>query len=230
MNDDHRLDARDSQDLAAVEQLEDRSDLSTLYPQRATQWDGVIMTAEQREAARDKATEEISTSLRRHFVTIGFLVTLPLLLAAAIVASAMEINLLNSEEAESRAILTAATIIVGGAWLATSFIALRKVVHLFYDHAMRAAPFIVIVLAMISISVQSLYILTFTYHQSTPLMTVGIVGAASVLWSIILSFALLWIWTSPRLADSLKIAYIAIMTLSVVGAAGVIGAASLFVH
>ena len=229
MNSDHQLESSASEALGSVEQLTDHSELSALYPKQETPWDGTIMTPAERDAARENESAEISTSLRRHFVTIGVLVALPFLLASAVVASVLEVGLLTSDSEESKAILMIMSIVIGGAWLITSFIALRKVVHLFYDHAMRAAPFIAILLVLIGISVQSLFILTYAYHLGKPLMTVGIVGLSALLWSVALSFALLWIWTSTRISDRIKILYISLVALGAVVAASVIGAANLLI-
>ncbi len=219
MDKNHEIDAPNNDSLRSVEQLEDHSALSSLYPHKNTDWTGDLVSAEDRATKRDQATLHITTSIRRSSVAIGILAPLPFLLAGLIIATLQVYGMGRSTKPEDTSFYAIVTILGGMIWLALSLYILHKIGEIFYKHALRATPFVLVLLALLSASIQALYVFTLPIHQAQPLMAVGIVGGATLVWSVFLCSALLWLWTAPQLAAHTKFTVIAGLAIVLIAVA-----------
>lgn len=208
-NRNHHLEAPEKPDLDVIEQLPDRSELSTIYPQQQTEWQGTIMGESERTTERDKATANITLSIRKSFLVIGLLAPLPFVFAGLVIALTLQTKLLNDPDPKSQAAIAVIAMLTGGLWLTISGLIFRRLGNIFYNHALRATPFLMTLLCLLGISIQIFFIVTLPIHHAQPLLTVGIVSVLTVLWSLVLSYLLLWTWTTPRLSDNLRISLIA---------------------
>lgn len=217
MDRSHRIDAPD-ESLNTVEQLEDHSNVSSIYPQAHKSWEGQeIVSAEERERRRLEKENTISFGIRRQFLTLGILIPLPLIIAALILTGT--ITFMNDQNAS---ILTFPLILLVLIWLSLTLLAIRKVFEIFYKHALRAGPFFIVLLALLGMSVQIVYVLTMPIHASQPLQAALLVSVIECVWSVFLCFILLFVWTTPRLSGNAKFGVISIVALCLLLTATVI--------
>lgn len=197
----HRLDAPNNESLQDIEQVVDRSGLSTLYFNARKEWEGKdLLSDEQREAKRDKEQLDIILAVRKQFFLVGLLVPTPIVLLVIMVAAAATyLNPENMRFTMPLALLAVAT------WGISSFFAVRKAYAIFYKHALQATPFILILIAMLGLSTQASYLLTEPFHTDSQLINILIVSAGTYVASVLLSAFLLFVWTSPRIKGSSKI-------------------------
>lgn len=199
--------------LDATPQLSDHSELSTLYPTAHAQWEGDILTPEARDAKKKADREAIITSIRGQFLAIGLLLPIPFFTAAAIIAAILAV--VTQENAELMVIPGIVGFIL---WLSVTFISLRTLFRIFYQHALKAGPFIVLQLSLLGISIQGLYLATFPLHELNPIKSILAVGIGMFVLSTVLSFVLLRIWVSPHLTGGAKLALVTFTAVVIVGA------------
>lgn len=213
MNDKHRISALD-ESLGTIEQLDDRSELSTLYPNAKTGWDGQIISESERITRRDKQIDDFSLSIRKKAILIGFLIPLPIIVAGILIAILVQyIFPMNTVNPAYNALpsFVSAAIIMG-----VSYGVLRKLVHIFYEHTLRLGPFLAIMWALLGISAQSFYLATLWLHGNDGVTAVLYISSMGLFWSMALSIFLLSIWTSTRLSSGAKMGYIALVALGIV--------------
>ena len=214
MENKHRLDAPDNEALADIEQLTDRSELSTLYFTARKEWEGKEIVSEQERAAiHRKEQRNVTLTIRKLFAAIAILVPTPVILLVILVTVAGAF--LTMKNALSFYMLVIAAIIT---WATVSYLAIRRVYAIFYNHALNATPFIVIFVALLGISAQAAFLFTRPLHGESHLLNTLIVCAGVYAASIPIAGILLYIWTSFRLSSSAKTGYIAALAISVVGA------------
>lgn len=199
MDKNHQLKAPDNNELESIEQVPNRSELSALYFDAHNEWEGKeLISDEERQRRRDKNAEAITTSVRSQFAVIGLLTPLPLILLALMLgagASYVTIKTLN---------LLPAVIAIIGLWILISFLSLRRVYAVFYNHALRATPFILILLSLLGVVTQGLYILLRPWLPSSLLFAILIIGLCLEVASVLLSLVMLFVWVSPRLSIEAK--------------------------
>lgn len=214
MNEDHRLNAPNNDSLDSIEQLGDRSDLSTLYPEAHKGWDGDLLSTTDRETKRDKQLDEFARSIRKKAVLIGLLVPMPIIVGATVIAILLQyvipLNASNTAYNVLPGIVGAALV------LGVAYGVLKKLYQLFYQHTLRLGPFLMIMWALLGISAQSFYVATMPLHSNTPVSAVLFVSGIGIFWSMALSIFLLAIWTSSRLSSGAKMGYIALLALGIV--------------
>ena len=101
MDRSHKLDAPDNDRLKNIEQVEDRSELSALYPDAHNEWTGEVMSEEERASKRDQEQDNITKSIRTKFWIIGTLAPLPVVLAVVIITTLASRLDLSSNNAAS---------------------------------------------------------------------------------------------------------------------------------
>lgn len=212
MDRSHRLDAPDNEALKNIEQVSDHSELSTIYPHAHNQWSGELVTETERDRRHQKTQDTISFGIRKEFAIIGVLIPLPVVFLALLVSAAF---LMITEE-------NAALFVIPGIFifliLAVSiFFIYKKVFKIFYTNALQAGPFIIALLAMLTASASIIYTLTTPIHTENGLISTVVVSLFVLIWSIILCFGLLRIWTTPKLKGNTKAGIIGIMTLGLIG-------------
>lgn len=212
MDGKHKLDAPNNESLKHIEQLGDHSELSTIYPRRGKQWDGDIVSAEERNRRRQKSAETLSFGIRRQFWLVGLLTPLPLVILSlflgVIFAIATEDNLPQ---------LVIPSMLLFFVWMLLLYGIMRKTIEVFYRHSLRAIPYIVTLVIFLALSVQSIYLLSAPIHGGQLVSSVAIVGAIELAWSVIMSYGLIFLWTTPQLSGNAKMAIITIFAAILLG-------------
>lgn len=209
MNEKHHLDAPNDETLSSVSQLNDHSDLSTLYPEAHKQWSGDIMSTENRNKQRSQELDDFSQSITKEFLTIGLLVPIPL----AIVGLGT-VWLATNVWPHQTAINFIPSVLIGALWIGITYAVIRKMQTIFYQHTMRFGPFLATIWILLGISVQTLFVLTLPIHHANPYAAVACIAVMGFALSIGLSLLLLHIWTTPRLSSSTKFNVIILLTLA----------------
>lgn len=218
MDKDHRLDAPNNESLETIEQFHDHSELSALYFTGHKEWEGKeIISDEERQARTVEEQRTVTLSIRPWFAVIGLLVPLPLILFVVLLAAAFTyINVDNARFALPVVILGVAS------WLIASYLALRRVYAIFYEHAISATPFVAVLIALAGLGAQASYLITQPIQGNSFFINSLIVGGATLASSVVLCGILLPIWTSQHLDSGRKmglIAVIVVCTLAVILAA-----------
>lgn len=211
MDRNHRLDAPDNDTLKNIEQLSDRSGLTTIYPHAHKEWEGAdISTRDQRETERAEEQLRMMLSIRRWFVPIGLLVPLPFALAVLLISISAEYL-----RVQNLWIMMVPVFAIFCLWLYVSYKALHAVYDIFYAHSIKATPFFIVLASLLVLSINLVHGLTQYSHSTSVIVTTGIVSLGIMLVSVILSGLLLLIWTAQRLPSSAKLAIIIALALGI---------------
>ena len=209
MDRDHRLDAPDNEALSAISQLEDHSELTTIYRRAHTDWEGVdIMSRDDREKKLKEEQLRISLSLRKWFVPIGLLIPLPIIVMSLFVTFAGKYF-----DIETLGFMTLPLLIGIGFTLFLSYKGFRYAYKIFYTHGTKALPFILSLIALLGLSLNALFLLTEPLHTGDHTIDAFIVAVAVLLASVLYSLVMVFVWSSPRLTSGVKIACVGIMAL-----------------
>lgn len=214
MDNKHKLDAPNNESLRSIEQVSDHSELSTLYRSAGKQWTGEVVSHEERERRLQHEQDTRTFGIRKQFWTVGLLAPLPLVLLSLILGAAFTIVNENNV-----AYYVIPMLIVSGIWAALSFNIIRRIFELFYQHGLRAGPFLIVLLTFLGLSIQIIYVLTMPLHGQQLLSSVMMICAIELLWSIIITYALLLIWTTPTISGGVKVAIIGLIGLFLLMAA-----------
>lgn len=219
MDKDHRLTTPDNESLQTIEQVGDHSELASLYPEPHDEWEGVeILSSVDRESKRDREQTSIVLSIRKWFAVIGLLIPMPFVAASILIA--ISLTYFQVENVALQFIPSAIGVIV---WLIISYKSMKKVYAIFYDHSIRAAPFIVTLLLLLVASLQALYVSIVGFYTDSAIYNAAISSLTVLTTSVALSAILILIWTAQRIGVAYKIGCIGIV-------AGVILLATLLVN
>lgn len=209
MNEKHRLDAPNDETLSGIEQLGNRSDLSSLYPEPKKGWDGDLMAADKREAKRSQQLQNYTQSIRRQFLQVGVLLSTPP--ATTIVLVGLLSKYVWPNQDNRGGILLG--ILAVAVFLLASFFSLRQLNRLFYNHTLRLLPFLIITWLLLGISIQTAFILLAGLFSHDPLLASLIIAAICIVWGVTLAAIILVIWTSSRLSSSSKMGIVALISI-----------------
>lgn len=200
MDRDHRLAAPDNESLRTIEQLSDRSELTTIYPHSHNEWEGVdLLSREAREEKRDREQQRINLTIRKWFPAIGLLTPMPFVLGSIIVTAAVTFLRI-----EHLAYLLLPVVITVALWLYLSFRSIKTVFGIFYQHSIKATPFVMTLLSLIILSLQGHYIAILPLYTDSIIFNSLLSSTFVLLTSVILSGFLIFIWTSARMSVGLK--------------------------
>jgi hypothetical protein len=211
-NHEQGIEAPDDFELGGISQLEDHSELTTLYPKPKAQWSGEIMTSEQREAKRQAEQKAIITSIRPEFLKIGLMVPLPLVVGTFI-ANAAFMFITD----ENTAFLILPLIVVFIAWVFFTIRVVRSVVRIFYNHALAAWPFLLVTYSLLALTLQSSFALINPTYESIPFLSLAVASLNVFIISVIASFLLLTIWVTDKLRVGMKLTIISILVAAFIG-------------
>ena len=212
----HQLDAPDNDTLKTIEQLDDRSGLTTIYPHAQDQWDGNIMTTEARETKQAKELSAITLSIRKWAVPVGVLAIAPIVSASLLAAVA-----LTYVTEDNASLLLFPMMIITGIWGLVSFAAIKKLYGIFYGHALQATPFFVMLLVLMGLAVQSIYIVTRPIQNGSFIFNTAVISGVALAVSAALSWILLVIWTNRRIAGNVKLGLIGVIAFILLAVATV---------
>ena len=214
MDTNHQLDAPNNEDLGNIEQVADHSGLTTLYPHAKAQWDGEILSEEERERRRKYKEDTVSFGIRKHFVTIGFLAPLPLIIASVVVTGVF--TMITDDNVRMFVI---PMIVVFLLWVMFTIGTYKKLTKLFYTNAVQAGPFLFTLLLLLGMSLPMIFTGTLLFQNEQPLISASLIGGVEIIWSIILTLPLIYIWTTPKLRGNSKFALITAIALTLLGVA-----------
>lgn len=200
MDRSHKLDAPNNEELRTIEQIEDRSGLSTLYREPGEQFEGEILTTEAREQVKTEKLNAITSGIWKSSLKIGFYITYPLVSGALL--GALLYLVVNWDNA---AILLGLIIISGGVWVLTSYFAYAAIFKIFYKHALRTAPFIFVMLISIMLASQAFFtIVAANFAGQSLLFNVALVSLFTVIYSMAISTIILIVWGNAKIKAWVK--------------------------
>jgi len=200
MDRNHTLDAPNNDELSTIEQIEDHSDLSGIYRSAHTEYEGEILSEEARKKVKDDELEAITSGIGKSALSIGILVVYPFVVGALVAAGLYEIA-----ENIYPMVLVSVAILSIGFWMLTSYHAFSTIFKKFYKHALRAGPFLTVMLVSLILASQALYgIVSELFSSQSLIFNVALISLMLVLYSLIASFILLGIWGNSRLKSGLK--------------------------
>lgn len=201
-----------SENLQNIEQLNDHSELSVMYPNKKVEWAGKeLLSDSDRSKKRDAEYEQITTSAWRKFFKIGLLVPTPyVLLLALLYLSSLTVTI-ETIPKQIIPIFFAACL-----WGGLSFFAIKKISSLLYSHALQATPIYLTVLTFTALVILPIYKLaTLVVKPPTvssaafdpPVIIIYLATAIGVyLACIVFSFIVLKTWTTPNLNNKARLA------------------------
>ncbi|HWT39917.1 MAG TPA: hypothetical protein VN081_01405, partial [Dongiaceae bacterium] len=198
------LQSSNEESLSTVSQLNNHDELSALYPEAQKQWNGVIMSAEEREKKRDAELMAITTSIQRQYLLIGLLAPLPFVVISIVAATATIVI----PNVKALGFFLLPLLVVFGGLLWVMWFAFRKVLYLFYNHAVKAGPFLVTLFTFLCFVTPIAFRVSVGVHHSAFLPATLLVGGIDLVASIIICFMLLRIWTTPSLVARQRMLYL----------------------
>lgn len=218
MDKDHHLDAPDNESLRTIEQLSDHSELTNIYPHPHDQWEGTeLMSSEEREKKRDREQLNISLSIRRWFFLVGLLIPIPFVLG--VLLAVVGITFMRPE---NFGVLLLPAVIALVVWFIASRLALKKVVSIFYGHAIATPPYFIVHIGLLLLSIQGIYVAASSFYTQSLLYDTVLTSGFVMLMSIFLSAVLLVLWTSPLLSSRLKFTSIGVIAVAILGATAIV--------
>jgi len=207
----HHIDAPSNESLRTIEQIDDRSGLTTIYPRAKKEWEGSeILSREEREKKLNDEKLRLSMSLRKWFLTIGVLIPLPLVVIAIVVAVSAE-----HFDLPKLGFLLLPLMIITGAIIYASYRAFRYAYSLFYKHGSWGLTFLIALFGLLGLSLHAIFLFTAPIHNGSLTNDSLIVSGGVLLASIMYSGLLVLIWTSPRLSSKTKIILVGVMMVAV---------------
>jgi len=208
MDKDHRLEAPNDETLSKIEQIEDRSQLAAVYTHAHDEWEGSdILSKDDRNAKRDQEQVTINVTARKWFPVIGILTPMPFIVFAVLAAAISQFNI-----PLSGFILLPLAFAVA-LWGYISIKSLKAVYEIFYNHSIKATPFVVILVFLLGIALHPLMIFTDALHTEAILMNTLLISTAVLVTSILLSGILIMIWTTRRMSSHMKMLAIGALVL-----------------
>jgi len=205
----HRLEAPHNDSLQSIEQLRDRSELSTVYFRARSQWEGDIVSEDERQRRRKDKEDHMSFGIRKQFWAVGILAPLPLVLLSLLLG--VIFTLLGTLDVRMLVIPMMIGFLV---WGVISFSIIKKIFALFYKNGLRAGPFLAILLTFLGLSIQIIYVSTIALHNHQLMSAVLVISALELVWSIVMSYALLLIWTTPAIGGGVKVGILAFLGIA----------------
>lgn len=208
----HKLSTPNNDALGLIEQLEDRSGLSTLYPTAKGQWSGELLTTQQREEKRNKESSAFMRGILIHFVSVGMLIPIPLILAALLGVFLVAISNLDKPEYWVFPLM-----IAFGIWVGVTYLCLRKLYAIFYDHSLRATPYLLFHVVLLGLALQAVYLGIAPLISESLFYAVSSLSVFAFVISTSLSLLLLTLWTQPSLSGNAKVGIVGALAVGLVG-------------
>jgi hypothetical protein len=200
MDRNHTLEAPNNDELSTIEQIEDRSDLSGIYRAPGEQFQGEILSEEERTKVKAEELEAITSGIGRSALSVGLLVIYPFVSGALIAVGLYELAVMAYPM-----VLVSAAILSIGIWMLTSYKAYASIYKLFYKHALRAGPFLVVALVSLIMASQAIYgTVVDNFSVQSAVFNVSLISLLLVMYSLIISYILLGIWGNSKLKSGVK--------------------------
>ena len=196
----HHIDAPNELELSGIEQITDRSELAGVYRNPGKQYEGELLSSEERAKVKAEELEAITSGLGKHVLKVGLYVPYPfvsgLLIAVGLYALAVMANPF---------VIVSASILAIGFWMISSYSAYSAIFKLFYKHALRAGPFLIVSLVSIAMASQAIYwIVSESYATQSLLSNAALMSLLLVVYSLVITYILLGVWGNSRLPSIIK--------------------------
>lgn len=202
MDRSHKLDAPNNEELKTIEQIDDRSGLTTVYRKPGEQFEGNIVTASERQRIKDDEIDAITSSISKSAPIIGLLIPYPFL--SGLMGG---VYLYSVAAGMNPGVLYALLALLGGTWLITSYYAYARVFHIFYQHALLVGPFLfVTLLSVLAASQAFMNIIAQTIAGESLVFNIAAMSLLVILYSILVSYVVLKTWGNSRISSGFKIA------------------------
>lgn len=204
MDRNHRLDAPNNDELSGIEQISDHSDLTGIYREPGKQFEGELLSAEEREKVKAEELEAITSGLGKHVLSIGLFVPYPfisgLLISVGLYTAS---NMVNPVGAMA---LVFVAIFAISFWMITSYKAYDAVFKTFYKHALRAEPFLLVMLTSLIMASQAIYwIVSESFSTQSLVFNSALMSLLLIMYSLVASYILLGIWGNSKLQPGIKV-------------------------
>ena len=214
--DGHKIEAPNEQELKEIQQIEDRSGLTSLYfePQKQEQGE-IFMSPEERDKAIEAKKVESVKGIGGAFLKIGLYIPYPIVIGASMAAA-----FYTFVGAVNPLFFLGLVILAVGIWGLTSYFAYAAIFKTFYKHGLRAGPFLFVMLMSVLLASLAAYGLVagmFVGAELPLLFNTTLISIVLLIYSIIASGILLSVWGNPKLKSLAK----AIASVSVVLASGI---------
>lgn len=210
MDKDHRLDAPDNESLKTIEQLGNHPELSTIYPKAKKQWAGELLSEDERETKRGNELRHINVTIRKWFPVIGLLTPLPFVLGSILLAGALTFLKPNN-----LALLLLPVSVMIVIWLYVSYHSVKRVYRIFYDHSIKATPFVITLLGLLALSLQGHYVALVPIYTDSVFYNALITSSVILAMSVLISGLLIFIWTTLRISSTMKFVSIGIIAVAI---------------
>lgn len=201
MDSSHKLEAPNNDELQSIEQIEDRSELTALYREPGKQFEGELLSAEVREQKKDAEIEAISGSIWKSSLKIGLAIPYPFISAVM-----LAVGLNSIADLADAMMMIGILIIIVGLWAWTAYRAYSVIFKTFYAHALRAGPFVAVMLFSVLMTAQAIYgLVAERFSTQSLLFNAALVSLLVVIYSIIASYILLGVWGNTRVKSSIKV-------------------------
>lgn len=202
MDRNHTLEAPNNDELSTIEQIEDRSGISTVYRAPEQQFQGKILSAEEREKVKAEQLASITNDLWKSSLKIGLYIPYPFVSGILLAA------LLNSFVSFTNAGLMIGFLIIAViAWGASSVNAYVRIFKIFYKHALRTGPFLFVLLLSVLLASQAMYeIVAKNFGSQSVVFNIALVSILVILYSILSTFIVLIVWSNSKIKGIYKVA------------------------
>jgi hypothetical protein len=200
MDRNHTLDAPNNDELSGIEQISDRSELTGIYRDAGQQYEGELLSSEAREKVKAQEIEAITSGIGKSTLRIGLYVPLPFISGLLIVAGIFTASGMMGQMG-----LAFLAVVAGTTWLVTSYKAYAEIFKIFYKHALRAGPFLVVMLASLMMASQAIFgTVSDGFASQSLLFNAALMSLLLLMYSLIASYILLGIWGNSTLKSGIK--------------------------
>lgn len=200
MDRSHKLDAPNNDALRTIEQVQDRTGLSSIYRQAHDQWSGELVSKDERDARQKHHQETLSFGIRKHFATISLLLLLPLVSFA--IAASFALVHLNDDNVALYVIPAVFGFLV---WAGLTILAFKKANRLFYDNALSIGGFMFVLYLLLVLQLPLLIESLAPLHTGDLVLATAYTSAAVLLISLVASGLMVFLWTTPKIHGAVKV-------------------------
>lgn len=213
MDRSHKLEAPNNEELKTIDQIEDHSGVSTVYRNPGEQFEGDILSSDEREKVRIERLNAPIKSIWKSSLKIGFYVPYPF------VSGLLLATLLNYTVAWANATMFIAFIIIAvGVWMLTSYFAYARIFKIFYKHGLRAGPFLLVMLISTLLASQAIYLFVVERIAGQSLLfNLTILCIFMIVYSIVATTIVLLAWGNTKLNGMYKLLISAFVIIASAG-------------
>lgn len=208
----HYIEAPGTEGLQNIEQINDRSELSVMYPSAKAEWEGKeLLSDTERSRQRDDEHRDITTSAWREFIRLGLLIPTPyVVLLGLIYLGSLTLTKDNLAKLLIPIFLSAML------WIGLSYLSIKKTHDALYRHALPMMPAYLTILVMTAISIEPLLSTVKLAGVTTDLPLYILTTLMVYIACIIISLLVMILWTAPKLSSQARVLLALLMAVILV--------------